>query len=294
MSESSGLITDHSRHWHDFRYVYPVISRRSGGLSVGINLNVDGACNYDCIYCQVDLTTVRRGEAVDLKVLTAELDAILSAVADGGFWRDEKFNATPTELRRLNDIAFSGDGEPTAHPLFAAACDAAIACRDRHGFTDRPIVVITNATRLDRPDVIAALDRLDAATGEVWAKLDAGREEDFQRIDRPKGNVTLDRVVACIGEAGRRRPLVIQTMLLREGDRVPGEAQIDAYIDRLVELFEGGCGIKRVDLYTVARETRRADLHPLTEAELKAVADRIGDRLPRLSVTWHGGADEAS
>ena len=47
----------HGRHERSFeanRFVYPVLSRRAGGLSVGINLNPDKICNFDCIYCQVD------------------------------------------------------------------------------------------------------------------------------------------------------------------------------------------------------------------------------------------------
>ena len=38
------------------RFVYPVLSRRSGGISLGVNLNPDKVCNFDCIYCQVDRT----------------------------------------------------------------------------------------------------------------------------------------------------------------------------------------------------------------------------------------------
>ena len=286
------LIADHSRHWRDFHYVYPVISRRSGGLSVGINLNVDGACNYDCVYCQVDLNDVRRGQAVDLERLCEELDTMLAGVTSGAFWQDAKFSNTPDAMRRLNDIAFSGDGEPTAHPLFAKACDVAIACRDRHGFADRPIVVITNATRLDQPEVIETIDRLSAAGGEVWAKLDAGREEDFQRIDRPRGSVTLRDVLDRIAAAGARHPLVIQTMLLREGERDPSDEQLTAYLDRLVELHQRGCAIKRIDLYTVARQTREADLHPLSDSALAKVAEQINERLPDLSVTHHGETED--
>ena len=45
--------TDHDRGSAGLTYVYPVISRRSGGLSIGINLNPNNACNWRCIYCQL-------------------------------------------------------------------------------------------------------------------------------------------------------------------------------------------------------------------------------------------------
>jgi wyosine [tRNA(Phe)-imidazoG37] synthetase (radical SAM superfamily) len=56
MSESPrGRLTvaDHDRGSAGLTYVYPVVSRRAGGVSVGINLNVNNACNWRCIYCQV-------------------------------------------------------------------------------------------------------------------------------------------------------------------------------------------------------------------------------------------------
>src|SRR5947208_956480 len=51
------LFMQHSRSWRENRYVYPVISRRSKGLSIGVNLNPDKVCNFDCVYCCVDRTT---------------------------------------------------------------------------------------------------------------------------------------------------------------------------------------------------------------------------------------------
>ena len=51
---------DHRRKLDENRYVYAVLSRRSGGVSIGVNLNPDKVCNFDCIYCQVDRTTPGR------------------------------------------------------------------------------------------------------------------------------------------------------------------------------------------------------------------------------------------
>ena len=50
----------HERRWADNLYVYAVVSRRSHGVSVGINLNPGKECNFDCIYCQVDRSVPAR------------------------------------------------------------------------------------------------------------------------------------------------------------------------------------------------------------------------------------------
>ena len=68
---------DHRRGLADNRYVYAVVSRRSRGVSVGVNLNPDKVCNFDCVYCQVDRTTPGADRDVDVERLGAELDFVL-------------------------------------------------------------------------------------------------------------------------------------------------------------------------------------------------------------------------
>lgn len=115
------LLPLHERHERSFennRLVYPVLSRRSGGLSIGVNLNPDKVCNFDCIYCQVDRTRQSETTFVEMPALLAELDAMLDLAASGKLFETEKFRDVPPALRRLNDIAFSGDGEPTTYRNF--------------------------------------------------------------------------------------------------------------------------------------------------------------------------------
>lgn len=277
------LFSGHERTWRDYRYVYPVVSRRSRGLSIGINLNVDGACNFDCVYCQVARPTGRPGE-VDLDRLADELSTMVEAVVRGAIWSDPAFGATPIEMRRFNDIAFSGDGEPTAHPAFGEACRLAAEARERFGLTTTRLVLITNATRLDRPEVMRSLAMLDGNGGEVWAKLDAGTDAYFQAVDRPRGGITLDRVVANIAMAARRRPLVIQTMWLAMDGQGPGDGEFEAYLDRLAEVRAAGGTIDRVQFYTVARPPTEARVRPLSAQRLDAMAERLGRRFPDLDV----------
>ena len=66
---------DHRRVWRDFDYCYPVISRRSRGVSLGVNLNPDKVCNFDCVYCEVDRLTPAKRKDLDLDLLDKETGA---------------------------------------------------------------------------------------------------------------------------------------------------------------------------------------------------------------------------
>ena len=178
------LHTRHERLFEQNRFVYPVLSRRSGGISVGVNLNPDKICNFDCIYCQVDRT--RQGETrfVEMDALLAELEATLQLVASGEIYETAKFHATPPHLRRLNDIAFSGDGEPTTYRNFDELMSICAELKRRLGLEQVKMVLITNASMFHREHVQRGLAILDANQGEIWGKLDAGTEPYFKLVDR--------------------------------------------------------------------------------------------------------------
>src|SRR5262249_2340725 len=112
------LHTDHARLFERNRFVYPVLSRRSGGISIGVNLNPDKICNFDCIYCQVDRRSHSETRFVETDALITELRSTLELVLSGRIFETLKFHDVPPRLRRLNDIAFSGDGEPTTYKNF--------------------------------------------------------------------------------------------------------------------------------------------------------------------------------
>ena len=122
------------------------------------------------------------------------------------------------------------------------------------------VVVITNATLFHQSRVREALAYLDHHNGEIWAKLDAGTEAYYQLIERTK--IPLQRVLDNILEAGRLRPIVIQSLFLRLNEQGPPAEEIEAYVARLKELTAGGCQIKLVQVYTVARSTRGGGVHP--------------------------------
>jgi len=263
----------HGRRWRENVYVYPVVSRRSGGLSIGINLNPDKACNFDCIYCQVDRQTPPVVRDVDLRVLEQELRGMLHAATQGSLFEGPPFDAAPPRLRAVRDIAFSGDGEPTTSPVFAESVELAAALRSEFGLTEAKLVLITDACYLTRPAVARGLEIMDRNHGEIWAKLDAGTEDYYRLVNRP--NVPLATVLDNILVASRVRPIVIQSLWMRVRGEPPGTAEITAFVSRLRAILSSGGQIKLVQVYTVARRPAERYVTALPPDELKAIADRV-------------------
>ena len=283
------ILADHQRHWLDYRFVYPVVSRRSRGLSLGVNLNPGLGCNFDCPYCLVDRRQPPPRRDVDLVQMRSELDRMLTVAVGGDIWRHERFAGVDPAYRRVNDIAFSGNGEPTLFRRFDEAVRIAADLRAAHALTELKLIVITNATALHRQRVRAALDILDAERDEIWAKLDAGTEQYYQSINRSK--VPLARVLANIRHCGRRRRVVIQSLFVKLDGQAVSDAEFDAYIERLATLLAQGCRIQTVQLCTLARRPAEAYVTALSAAHLDALAATLRRRLGDLPVEVFPGID---
>src|SRR4029453_17217227 len=165
MIPAAPYFTQHDRTWRDNEYVYPVISRRSGGLSIGVNLNPDKACNFDFVYFQVYRTISPTVREVDPQRLRDELERTVQAAISGELFADPQFRDVPAAYRRINDIAFSGDGEPTTSPMFGQAVQMAADIRRAYNLRDVKLVLITDAAYLTKPAVRAALAVMDANNG---------------------------------------------------------------------------------------------------------------------------------
>ena len=278
----------HERKWADNLYVYAVVSRRSHGVSVGVNLNPDKGCNFDCVYCQVDRDIPPRTRRVDLDTLAAELDAVLTAAVDGSLYEAPPFTAVPADARVVRDIAFSGDGEPTTFPRFKEAVEIAGAARTKHGLDSTKLVLITDAAYLAKPKVREALEVLDRNNGEIWAKLDAGTEEYFRLVDR--ANVDLPHILENILDAARQRPVVIQSLWMRIDGELPPQAEVQAYCDRLNELMTRGAQFKALQIYTIARKPAEPRVGPIGDAELDGLAAFVAERVKVPVETFYGVA----
>jgi wyosine [tRNA(Phe)-imidazoG37] synthetase (radical SAM superfamily) len=286
LRSAGSLFEAHPRTFQANHYVYPVLSRRSGGISIGVNLNLDKVCNFHCIYCQVDRAEPAEKEFVAVDRLAAELDATIELVTSGRIYEDLAFARTPAAMRRLCDVAFSGDAEPTTYTNFDEVVAATAEVHRRHRLDEVKLVLITNASMLHRERVRQALEILDRNNGEIWAKLDAGSEEHYRRVNRSA--VSFRQILDNLLATARVRPIAIQSLWMRIEGEPPPEREQDAYCDRLSELVAGGGQIKLVQLYTVARPPAESYVSALADAELDALADRVGRRTGLPVATFYG------
>ena len=276
LKSSLAVVRDHTRHFSDFTFVYPVISRRSRGLSIGINVNPDKVCNFDCIYCEVDRRTPGAVSGVDLAQMRDELRAMIGFARDGGLAKEPKFDEVPWMTREVRDIAFSGDGEPTMIHNFDEVATTVAEIKQATGLDETKIVLITDAAGLDKASVKRGLEVLDANQGEVWGKLDAGTEEYFKMVNRT--TVKFQRVLDNLRDTARVRPILIQSLFLKVHGELMDDAELEAYCGRLNDIAAAGGEIREVQAYTVARPTPEAFATRLTREELESLGGVIRDR----------------
>ncbi|MEJ2108971.1 MAG: radical SAM protein [Acidobacteriota bacterium] len=276
----------HERRWKENRYVYPVVSRRSGGVSIGINLNPGKDCSFNCIYCQVNRTEPSPNRSVDVSILDSELEAMLEDEKRGLLYKVLPFSLLPRTARGVRDIAFSGDGEPTASANFYEAVKAACRLRRRYGLQDVKIVLITNASCLARPGVKEALSLMDSNNGEVWVKLDAGTDDYFRKVNRT--NIPFETVLNNILEAARVRPLVIQSLWMRIDGAGPPSSEIRAYCGLLNNLLSSGGRLKELQLHTIARPPAEKIVSALKDEELDGIAGKVRKEVPVPVKVFYG------
>jgi wyosine [tRNA(Phe)-imidazoG37] synthetase (radical SAM superfamily) len=254
-------------------YVYPVVSRRAGGVSVGVNLNPNNACNWRCVYCQVP--DLRRGTAprIDLARLETELRDFLGEVLHGRFMEER----VPPEARRLNDIALSGNGEPTTSRQFDAVVELIGRLRAELDVPDRvKLVLITNGSMMDRPGVQAGVARMARLNGEVWFKLDRATREGMLRVNGVRANP--DRVFENLRAAAGLCPTWVQTCAFAFDGAAPSEEEKQAYLGFLRRCVDQAIPLQGVLLYGLARPSMQkeaAHLSPLPETWLEAFAREI-------------------
>lgn len=251
------------------RFVYAVITNRSRGLSIGVNMNPDQKCNFDCPYCEVHRVAEKSELKLDLKVLKQELNHVV-ALAQGGLLQQvEQFSKAPPEMLVLKGVALSGDGEPTLLENFDEAVREVLLIRQLTA--PFRLVLITNGTGLHRPQVQRGIEMF-APDDEIWIKLDAGTEAFMRRIN---GTNALEKVLGNIVAVGRRRRVVIQSLFCSIDDEDPAEAEISAYVDRLSQLVEAGAQISLVQIYSISRAPAKPGCRHVPLARLSQIARRV-------------------
>ena len=268
-------VSDHNRDVSGMKYVYPVVSRRAGGVSIGINLNINNACNWRCIYCQVPNLTRGTPPPIEVEVLERELRSFLSYALHGDFM--SRYIAE--EYRQLKDIAFSGNGEPTSAKEFP---DVLLLVEkvlrefnllNEHHENAIKIRLITNGSLMDKPTVLNSMKHLAKCNGEVWFKLDAGTKAGIARINdvtlNPQSHI--ERLKHCAEVC----PTFIQTCMFEIDGEPPKESDIAAYLALISQVKHL---VRGVHLYGLARPSYQAEaprLSRLSHAALESIANRI-------------------
>ena len=235
----------------------PVHSRRLG-ISLGINLlPADGKiCSFDCIYCECGLNGSHRPhlKMPSRALVRSELEAKLAEMAAAG--------------QKPDAITFAGNGEPTGHPEFAQIVDDVIQLRDRFA-PKAKISVLTNAFHILKPEVFAALQRVD----NPLLKLDTVNLEYIEFVNRPQSRYDLERLVEKMKEFNG--DCMIQTMFMKgewEGRSVDntGDEYVGPWLDALREI-----GPRLVTIYTLDRETPGKNLLKAPRERLDEIAARV-------------------
>ena len=274
MSDTRLSTLDHDRGSAALRYVYPVVSRRAGGVSVGINLNPNNACNWRCIYCQVPGLTRGAAPPVDLALLENELRGFLDELLHGDFMQSRVAEG----MRRINDIALSGNGEPTSAAEFVQVIELIGRVRSE---TDLPgtvkTVLITNGSLLYRSEVQQGLRALAQLNGEVWFKLDRASEAGMRLINDT--SISMDKVRDNLIAAISLCPTWLQTCWFALDGKPPSRQDEDDYLEFVSALLRDGHKPRGVLLYGLARPSLQAEaprLSRLPLENLQAFAGRIG------------------
>lgn len=273
MSKNDFKVTEHNRDNAGLRYVYAVVSRRAGGVSIGINLNTNNACNWRCIYCQVPDLKLGTAPPVDLGLLEHELRGFLHELLHGSFMQSH----IPEGARRINDIALSGNGESTSAGGFAEIIELIGRLKQHLALpADIKLVLITNGSLIYREHVQHGLRRMAQLNGEVWFKLDRASQAGMQRINNT--HISMTKVRENLLSAVALCPTWLQTCWFALDGEPPSRAEEDAYLDFLAGLLRDRIKPQGVLLYGLARPSLQPEaprLAALPAQQMEAFAARI-------------------
>jgi wyosine [tRNA(Phe)-imidazoG37] synthetase (radical SAM superfamily) len=240
----------------------PIRSRRLGS-SLGVNIlpSKGKLCNFDCIYCECGWN---KDGAQDRTL--PSLDVIRAAL-------EEKIADLSANAVEVDSITFSGNGEPTVHPDFAAVVDTVLELRDRY-YPMAKVSVLSNATMLSREDVFEALRKID----NPILKIDASDDETIRKINKPSGTYRLADVIEKMKEF--KGEFVLQTMFLKSPDFDLSEKErLQAWMDIVRELSP-----REIMVYTIDRETPDKTLGKYTIEEMSSFVAPLVEEGYRIQI----------
>jgi len=255
--------SNHNRQIAGLKYIYPVMSRRAGGLSIGVNFNPNNACNWRCIYCQVP--DLQRGNApeMDFGLLEQELRLFLDYVQHGDFF--EQFNVEANQ-RVIKDIAISGNGESTSLKDFDKAVRLiGDIATESDVFPTSKFVLISNGSLLHQASVQDGLRELARYNGELWFKLDSATEQGRKLINNT--GQSQQKLLDHLKIATDLCPTKLQTCMFHY-QQTWSENEKSAYLQLLAELPDREIKIQKVMLYSIARQSFQPEAENLQRATL--------------------------
>ncbi|MDT8448194.1 MAG: radical SAM protein [bacterium] len=256
-------VNEHPRQSELGQWVYPVKSRRAGGLSLGLNVNSDQRCSFDCVYCQVRREGTEAHPNPSVESILAEVHSFLQSYQKNGNWQG----------MTLQDISIAGDGEPTLYKELPQLLGALLDLRIQLDLPVR-LVLFTNATQLDRADLDPLWPRFFAEGGEVWAKLDSWDQASFWRLHGKAAHQ--QKVINHLLTLGRQYPLVIQSCFFRpSADEEFDENWLDSWVSQMNWLVEQGLKVAKIQAYTLARPTKEQGLVPYDDDDMRHIGDQI-------------------
>jgi len=263
------------RDFLDHHFVYLVVSPRAKGLSIGINMNPDQRCNFDCVYCEVQRSNPPIEKALDVDVMVAELRTAIELVNSGKMAERPAFQKIPRDLLRLRQVCFSGDGEPTLAENFLEAIQAVVHIRAMGIVPMFKFVLVTNGTGLNREQVQAGIKFFNS-NDEIWIKLDAGTQAYADKINR--SDIPLEQVLNNIQLIGKQRPVVIQSLFPLYNGAAPAWEEIESYSARLEQLKSEGTKISLVQIYSANRPPHSPLSDHLPLRTLSKIAQHVRER----------------
>lgn len=233
--------SNHPRNSDLGQLIYPVNSRRAKGLSLGINLNPDKQCSFDCTYCQVIRPPKRASLSITKAQVLSELKYWLENLKDGHY-----------KGHLLKDISIAGDGEPTQVTFLPELIPEIIKLRDQSGFSDRKFILFTNGTKIDRPDLQSALKLMAHSNGEIWIKLDFWDQESLLRLNQSK--IDVERLKKKLIQVSQINPVVVQSCFFQIDQQEYNNLSYRPFVQNLKHMITKGFKIDRLQAYTLARK----------------------------------------
>jgi len=269
MKKEMLTIFNHDRNIFNSKYIYPVVSRRSMGLSLGINLNTNNACNWQCIYCQVSDLTRGKPEKIDIELLENELDKWLENIVNGSF-----LSECASQKVDFKDIAFSGNGEPTATPEFESIVKIVLEKIDKFQLSNTiKLRLITNGSYLNKKNVQQGLENMKSVNHEVWFKIDNVNPKEAQKINRI--NLSIASLRKNLKNSLSISPTIVQTCLLKINNKLPSNDFVNEYVQFLKPY---AYQLKGIHLYSMVRPSQQKtdlQLEALDKSELQIIADKM-------------------